>query len=68
MQIKVGVVQDSPVFFNKQKVTAETTNTGMLKLVGIFNDDGEADKIKFTAIVMGREFKTQAQEQLLMEL
>lgn len=56
------------VFFNKQKVDKDTTNTGIVKIVGIFNEDGEADKIKFTAIVMGREFKTQTQEQLLMGL
>lgn len=66
--IEFGGCSRYEIFFNKQKVDKDTTNTGLVKIVGIFNEDDEIDKIKFTAVVMGREFKTQAQEQLLMEL
>lgn len=56
------------IFFNKQKGEADTTNTGMVKIVGIHNVDDEVDAIKFEAVIMGREFKTQAKEQLLLDL
>ena len=56
------------ISFNKQEVTADTTNTGRVKIVGIHNVDDEVDAVKFTAMISGREFKTQAKEQLLMEL
>jgi len=62
------------IFFNKQtvirdKVTnEEKTNTGIAKIIGLVDTEDEKDVVKFTAIVMGREFKTKAQEQLLFKM
>lgn len=56
------------IFYNKQTITDGTTNTGMAKIVGLIDTEEEADIVKFSAIVMGREFKTQANEQLLFDL
>lgn len=56
------------IFYNKQTVEADKTNTGMAKIVGLYDTEDEKDLVKFTAIVMGREFKTQANEQLLFDL
>lgn len=56
------------ISFNKQKIEDGVTNTGMVKIVGLYNTDDETDLIKFTAIIMGREFKTQAKEQLLLDI
>lgn len=56
------------ILFNKQKVEDNITNTGMVKIIGITDTEDEIDIVKFKAIVMGREFKTQAQEQLLLDM
>lgn len=56
------------IFYNKQKIEDGKTNTGMVKIIGIYDTEDEANLVKFTAVVMGREFKTQALEQLLLEL
>lgn len=56
------------VFYNKQKIEDGKTNTGMVKIIGIYNTEDEVNLVKFTSIIMGREFKTQAHEQLLLEL
>lgn len=56
------------IFYNKQKVVDGTTNTGLVKIIGLYNTEDEINLVKFTAIIMGREFKTQAHEQLLLEL
>jgi len=66
--IEFGGCHTYQVFFNKQKIDKDTTNTGIVKIIGISSEDDEVDKIKFTAVVMGREFKTQAQAQSIMEL
>lgn len=66
--IEFGGCDKYEVFFNKQKIDEDKTNTGLAKIVGIFSDEDEIDKVKFTALVMGREFKTQAQEQLLLDI
>lgn len=56
------------IFFNKQKNDGDMVNTGAVKIVGEYNTEDEVGLIKFTALIMGREFKTQAKEQLLMNL
>jgi hypothetical protein len=56
------------IFYNKQKIEDGKTNTGMVKIIGLYNTEDEYNLVKFTAIIMGREFKTQAQEQLLFDL
>lgn len=56
------------IFYNKQKIEDGKTNTGMVKIIGLYNTEDEHNLVKFTAIIMGREFKTQAQEQLLLDL
>jgi len=56
------------IFFNKQKIEDNITNTGMVKIIGITDTEDEIGIVKFKAIVMGREFKTQAQEQLLLDI
>lgn len=56
------------IFYNKQIIESDKTNTGMAKIVGLIDTKDERDLVKFTAIVMGREFKTQANEQLLFDL
>ena len=66
--IEYGGCSKYVISYNKQEVTADTTNTGRVKIVGIHNVDDEVDAVKFTAMIMGREFKTQAKEQLLLDL
>lgn len=56
------------VFYNKQTIDDKITNTGMAKIIGLYDTEDEHNLVKFTAIIMGREFKTQAQEQLLLDL
>lgn len=56
------------VLFNKQKIEDNLTNTGVCKIIGYYNPDDETTDIRFEAVIMGREFKTQAQEQLLLDL
>jgi hypothetical protein len=66
--IEFGDCKYYEVFFNEQVIKDNHTNTGLVKIVGIFNDDEEVDKVKFTALIMGREFQTKTQEQLLLDL
>jgi hypothetical protein len=56
------------IFFNKQKIDTNTTHTGMAKIVGLYDTEDEVDLVKFTAVVIGREFKTKTQEQLLLNI
>jgi hypothetical protein len=56
------------IFYNKQKIEDGKTNTGMVKIIGLYDTEDEANLVKFTAVVMGREFQTQAHEQLLLEI
>jgi len=56
------------IFFNKQTITDQKTNTGAVKVVGLIDTEDEKDLVKFVAIIIGREFKTKAQEQLLLDI
>lgn len=56
------------IFFNKQRIAEDKTNTGLAKIVGLYDTDSEIGLVKFTAVVMGREFKTKTQEQLLLDI
>ena len=56
------------IFYNKQVIDGKTTNTGRVKIIGLYDTEEECDLVKFTAIIMGREFKTKAHEQLLMDI
>jgi len=56
------------IFYDKQTVIDGLTNNGMVKIVGLYNEDEELGIVRFNAMVMGREFKAQAKEQLLFEL
>jgi hypothetical protein len=56
------------VSFNKQKVDGDCTNTGRVKIIGLYNTEEETELVKFTAMIMGREFKTQVKEQLLLDI
>lgn len=56
------------ISFNKQTIKDDVTNTGMLRIVGLYNTEAETDLVRFTAVVMGREFQTQAKEQLLFDV
>ena len=40
----------------------------MAKIVGLYDTEDEVDLVKFTAVVIGREFKTKTQEQLLLNI
>ena len=66
--IEYGYCKRYEIFYNKQKVDEEKTNTGLVKIIGLYDTEDEYNLVKFTAVIMGREFKTKAQEQLLMEL
>lgn len=56
------------VSFNKQKVDGNLTDTGRVKIIGLYDTEEETDLVKFTAMIMGREFKTQVKEQLLLDI
>ena len=66
--IEYGNCNRYVIFFNKQKITEDKTNTGLAKIVGLYDTDSEIGLVKFTAVVMGREFKTKTQEQLLLDI
>ena len=56
------------ISFNKQKIEDGTTNTGMVKIAALYDTEKESDLVKYTAVVIGREFKTQAKQQLLLDV
>lgn len=66
--VEYGCCDRYEIFFNKQKVDQDKTNTGKVKVIGLYDTEEERDLVKFTAVIMGREFKTQAQEQLLLDI
>ena len=56
------------IFYDKQVIQDGVTNNGKIKIVGLYNNEDESDLVKFTAVVMGREFKPEAKEQLLFDI
>ncbi|WP_428739429.1 hypothetical protein [Sulfurimonas sp.] len=50
------------VFYKPQEIVENTTNTGIVKIVGSKRDNDGVFDVAFTALVMGREFKSRASE------
>lgn len=56
------------VSFNKQKTEGDTTSTGIVKIIGLYNTEEISGLTLFTAVIIGREFKEKAKEQLLFDI
>lgn len=50
------------VFYAPQEIVENITNTGIVKIVGSKKDSDGVLDVAFTALVMGREFKSRASE------
>ena len=48
------------IFYEQQTKDDERTNTGKVKIVGLYSTDDETDLVRFTTVIMGREFESKA--------